>query len=367
MDIFANLSRKRNMIINKVEIRNVKGIGYEVYNLELTPNKPNILVAPNGFGKSSFAIAFDSLKSNKIELDEKNLHKKNSANKPYLSLSLSTGHILVADETQNTISEHFDIFVIKNQTEPKAKVQSFGGRTFAKTSLDIHPTILVPTIPQKVGFNYSLAAIKVIFGANGGKVLNNISSILRCGAMFHRIENEIDFSRFNLNNYQTTISDALAQINLQSGTGNYIKNWIEINILPTIQGLVEYQKLSEIIASFGFREIPNNVDLFLSTWQILTIRSTLGVNFKKASKYLYYLDEKEEYTQTINSFNPVKDRFDIKPKEEKKSLIVYWPKAHEISNGERDILTFIALLLRSRRSFKKKDCILIIDEILSLL
>ena len=61
--------------------------------------------------------------------------------------------------------------------------------------------------------------------------------------------------------------------------------------------------------------------------------------------------------------NPVKDRFDIKPKAEGNSLVVKWPKAHEISNGQRDILTFIALLLKSRRNFKKQDCILVIDEI----
>ena len=89
----------------------------------------------------------------------------------------------------------------------------------------------------------------------------------------------------------------------------------------------------------------------------------MGVNFKKACKYLYYLDEKEDCTRTISSFNCVKDRFDIKPKVEGNSLVVRWPKAHEISNGQRDILTFIALLLKSRRNFKKQDCILVIDEI----
>ena len=86
-------------------------------------------------------------------------------------------------------------------------------------------------------------------------------------------------------------------------------------------------------------------------------------NFKKACKYLNYLNEKADYTKTIESFNPVKDRFDIKPKVEGNSLIVKWPKAHEISNGQRDILTFITLLLKSKKSLKKKDCILIIDEI----
>lgn len=59
------------MIINKIEITNIKGIGNKAFSLDLTPNKPNILVAPNGFGKSSFAIAFDSLKSDRIKLDEK--------------------------------------------------------------------------------------------------------------------------------------------------------------------------------------------------------------------------------------------------------------------------------------------------------
>ncbi len=353
------------MIINSIEIRNVKGVDNKLFNLDIAPNKPNILVAPNGFGKSSFAIAFDSLKSNKIELSEKNLHKNNPANKPYLALKLSTGQTLIADENQNLITDIFDVFVINNQIEPKSKVQSFGGRTFAKTSLDIHPTVLVSTIPQKLGFNYSSATIKAAFGANGNKILTNISSLFGCGALFHRIENEIDFSRFNLKDYKMIFNDAITQINQQTGNGDVIKNWINSNVLPLIQGLEEYQKLSGIIASFRFKEITNDVDLFLSTWQILTTRNNLGANFKKACKYLYYLDEKEDYTQTINSFNPVIDRFEIKPIEDKKrnSLIVYWPKAHEISNGQRDILTFIALLLRSRRNFRKKDCILIIDEI----
>ena len=59
------------MNISTIEIVNIKGIENKTFFLDIVPNKPNILVAPNGFGKSSFAISFDSLKSNKIELDEK--------------------------------------------------------------------------------------------------------------------------------------------------------------------------------------------------------------------------------------------------------------------------------------------------------
>lgn len=351
------------MNISTIEITNIKGIGNRVFKLDLVPNRPNILVAPNGFGKSSFAIGFDSLKSNRIELDDKYYFNKDAGNRPVLSVSLTNGVTLIADDTQNTITDYFDVFVINNQTEPKAVVQTIPGRpAFAKTSLDIVPTVLIQTIPARVDFDYNSAAMKAIFGVNG-KLLNNISNLFSCGALFHRIENEVDFSRFALKNYRTTFETAFPQINLQTGTGNAIKGWIVTNILPSFQGLEEFAKLSNIIASFGFTEITDEVDAYLSAWQIITVKNNMGLNFRKACKYLYYLDEKEDCTNTIAAFNPVMDRFDIKPKAEGTSLVVRWPKAHEISNGQRDILTFIALLLKSRRNFKKQDCILVIDEI----
>lgn len=133
--------------------------------------------------------------------------------------------------------------------------------------------------------------------------------------------------------------------------------------MASFQVLDEFKKLADIITSFGFAEVRDEIDAYLTAWQILVTRDRTGVDYKKACKYLFYLDEKDACTKTIESFNPVKDRFDIKPKVEGNSLVVRWPKAHEISNGQRDILTFIALLLKSRRNFKKKDCILVIDEI----
>lgn len=352
------------MNIRTIEITNIKGIGHKLFTLDLVPNRPNILVAPNGFGKSSFAIGFDSLRSNKIELDEKHYYLKNTSNRPILTLTLTTGQTLVADDTQNTISDYFDIFVINNQTEPKSVVQTIPGRpAFAKTSLDILPTTLIQTIPSKIPFEYNSATMKSKFGANGSKLLNNISNLFNCGHLFFRIEREIDFTRFALKPYRQIFDSAFPDINEQNGTGNSIKGWIQVNILPSFQGLDEFKKLADIITSFGFSEVRDEVDAYLTAWQILSVKNTMGVDYKKACKYLYYLDEKDDCTKTIESFNPVKDRFDIKPKVEGNSLVVKWPKAHEISNGQRDILTFIALLLKSRRNFKKRDCILVIDEI----
>lgn len=351
------------MNISKIEITNVKGIGHAVFELDLNPNKPNIMVAPNGFGKSSFTTAFDSLRQNKIELDSKNYHRNNQDHRPSLTITLSSGTTLTADDNTNTISEYFDVFVINNQTEPKSIVQRFAGRTFAKTSLDILPTTLVQTIPKRVDFEYSSSAMKSRFGVNGGKLLTNISSLFSYAQLFQKLEEKVDFSRFDLKGFEGMITEALASMNAQTGKAKELNAWCEGNILDIFRTSDEFRKLSDIIRSFGFPECETELDCYLAGWQINEVRKSMGANYRKACKYLFYLDEKAHYTDTIAAFNPVKDRFDIQPRVEGSSLVINWPKAHEISNGQRDILTFIALMFRARRNFKKKDCILVIDEI----
>jgi len=54
------------MNIKEIELTNIKGIQNKLFSLNLIPNKPNIFVAPNGFGKSSIGIGFNSLKPKKI-------------------------------------------------------------------------------------------------------------------------------------------------------------------------------------------------------------------------------------------------------------------------------------------------------------
>ena len=357
------------MKIKSIAIENIKGIQSEIFTLDLIPNKPNILVAPNGFGKSSFAIGFDALRTNKIELNDKHYFENNQDNRPILSVTINnsgTDTTLTANDTSNTITDIFDVFVIKNQTEPKATVQAFGGRSIAKSSLEITPTILIPTIPQKVTFEYSSATEKTAFGVNGSKLLANISNLLGCGYLFHRIENEVSLNKFAQKRNAENLQEIKNQINAQIGTGNNVKQWINVNLLPSMQSIEELNKLASIINSFDFPEIQSETEAFLAAFQIISVYQTRGSDFKKACKYLYYLDEKEDYTQMIKSFNST--RFDIKPKEvKKKSLVVKWPKAHDISNGERDVLSFTTLMLKARRSLHKKDCILIIDEIFDYL
>ena len=56
-------------------IKNIKGFGDPPVSLdvEIKPDKINLLIAPNGFGKSSLAAAFASIKPSKliVEIDNK--------------------------------------------------------------------------------------------------------------------------------------------------------------------------------------------------------------------------------------------------------------------------------------------------------
>lgn len=160
-------------------------------------NRPNILVAPNGFGKSSLATVFKSLKSNKIELDKDDYYMNDETNLPVLKLKLSTGEALEASRDANSISSYFRVYVINSQLKPKAIAQSYGGRTIAKASMDIKPTVIIPTIPQKVKFDFSLKQMKQDFG-NSGKLLSDISMLFKDFDFVDKISKKVQFNEFKL-------------------------------------------------------------------------------------------------------------------------------------------------------------------------
>jgi hypothetical protein len=57
----------------------------------------------------------------------------------------------------------------------------------------------------------------------------------------------------------------------------------------------------------------------------------------------------------------------FRPKESRNSLILDFPKPHLISNGQRDVLSFMANLEKAKHKLKKQNCILVIDEVFDYL
>lgn len=347
------------MNIKKVIIDNIKGIGHLELTQPLLPNRPNVLVAPNGFGKSSLSIAFQKVSEGNITLKPEEFYMNDTNNFPTLDLELTDGSRIKADNSSNTILGQFSVHVINNQLEPKATAQHFGKVVTAKASLSIKPTSIIRRIPKKVSFDYKITDMKQLFGQNS-KVLFDISRIYGNIVYIYQIEKGIDFHVFDLKPYNIAIKAAINTINQMPGTttANIIKSIAQNNFLFNL-GVPEYAALCANIKSV--LNLTDDTDAFLAGWQFINVRKKMRGNYKKAVAYGEYLRKKAEVDVTLDHLNPVKNRFYIQSSEHKGSLIVNWPKANQISNGERDIMVFIAQLLECEYQ-SSKNCILIIDE-----
>ena len=265
----------------------------------------------------------------------------------------------------NTIKDTFDIVVINSQVKAKARMLKIQGRNIASPYLEIEPITLIKTIPAKISFGYKLSKQKKDFGSNG-KVLVDIEKLLACPVILELLEKGIDWNKLIGKKFTADIKASVANINSLKGTVTEIKDKLQPSIGAIIGKYEElnnfYNKLSYIDSEY----LRTEADRYLTIIQLLNLRKNLGANFKLAIKYNSYLNDREEFTQIINTVNST--RFKIKPKEDKKKgLIIEWPQGHEISNGERDVLSLIILLIKARRTFKKNNCILIIDEIFDYL
>lgn len=110
------------MTISKIDIENIRGFEKVSLTVNLRPNFTNILVAPNGFGKSSISTAFNCATGSKLKVDEKDKHKKKDTEVSKLSIEYD-GNILRASSSSNEISEMFDIHVIKSTLNLKQSYQ----------------------------------------------------------------------------------------------------------------------------------------------------------------------------------------------------------------------------------------------------
>lgn len=350
--------------LETIEIKNIKGISDKLFDLQLFPNKPSILVAPNGFGKSSIACAFKSLNNARIDLADSNHFNKDTTKKPELAVQYD-GTKYVATDSSNDISGIFDVSVINSHVVPDAKKRKIGGFTSVSTSLKVSSVVLIDRIPEKKGLSYKYADMKAAFGASG-KALPNASSLISDQGFISLIDREVDFSEFTKRRgYINPIGPLVNVINSYNGTATEIQASIAANLLDDLRAIAPLKSLSDLIQeSNGYTE----VEAYLLAWQIVTESQT--ADFKAAIQYQLYFGEKKFFDELIASADTTRHK--IKTKEEKvggnrKQLVVNFPSADDMSNGQRDILSFIAQIQRSLKKLKKQNCILVIDEIFDYL
>lgn len=365
-------------MIKSIEIQNIKGIGSgdksKLFELDIIPNKPSLIVAPNGFGKSSLATAFKKMNQNRIKLEKSDCYQEDETNFPLLKIKFKSSNqaeiILEANNNSNSISNHFDYYVINNAIKAKGIGQSFGGRVNVSASLNIDPIILIDSIPENVDLNYSYSNEKHEFGDNN-KILLNLNDVLLSKKLMNEWntrENLTILDRTENKKVQTKISSFKEKINQlpSSSSKKTLINWIRDNELQSLSETNYLKNLADIIKGFDL-PFPKDkeIDSYIYAMGLIKLYHSNKESFKSFCKLKEYELLKESYTDLFNRLNSTWLSF--KPKKDGNSLILEFPKTHLISNGQRDVLCFIANLEKAKHKLKKQNCILIIDEIFDYL
>lgn len=350
------------MIIRKLKIENVRGIESREFQMNLHPNTPSFFVAPNGFGKTSIATAFNSLNRNRIELEEEDYYKNDMTAPPLISLTDAVGNTYSATDSSNTISDNFSIFVIKSQVKPKASTRNFGGFSSSTPSLVVEPIVLYKSIPERKELSYSFSEMKSTMGTSVGKILINLNSVVRDSSFVRnlcRVRSE--FSKvLQVRNY-AKVDAALQSINGISGTATQIANAnIDVSTFNAIDAIMKIgNTFSNLFAHLTCIERVANII------QICLLYRTNQTQLSKIERYYVYLADKNEINEMLGFFNCTWKN--IKASKKDNQFIIEFPKANQISNGERDILCFIGKLFEAHNVLRKEKSVLVIDEIFDYL
>ena len=352
-------------MIKVIEIENIKGICRKRFELDILPNKPSLLVAPNGFGKSSIATAFNSMNNNRINLNEDDFHSEDETLPPKIYIEYKKKDLTIvtleATATSNTISTELDYFVINNQIKPKGIGSQFGR---ASARLEIEDVVLVDRIPDNVTFGNHYRDAKLRFG-NNSRVLPNPSTALNNFLLVEKLsQNYQALERANGKRIQDRINSIIDEINQQTGTSEVLTDWITTNRLNDLKQIEYLNTIGNIIQEFDL-DYNSESKSYLVAIQLIWLYNKNLTNFKNACIFCNYQLDKQRFDKTLETFNCTWK--EIHASQTRGKLVVKFPKAIHISNGQRDILTFISMLFRAKRHLKKNSNILLIDEVFDYL
>jgi len=335
------------------------------------------LVAPNGFGKSSLATAFNSLNRDKLKIEEKNCHLGDTTKKPILEISCteadSTQIKLTATKDKNEISKVFDVEVIKNLLRPEANYKNIQGKHITSPTLEIEKIYIIENIPDKFELPYKVTKFRNLISDNR-QIWGDISELLQDKVFLTKLSNLGILDKFDLVKQNTLIDSHIDLVKSIAGNKDVIQFELNTNHL-SILGNEFFSKIVEVVEQF---QDKSKAEAILISIQIIKLYKSNKEDFKKLFEYKYYCIQKANILNLFNSFKATWKG--IKPKEinitkkvKKKTVLVQknfgieFPKATDISNGERDVISFIGSLLKSQMNFRGKPTILIIDEVFDYL
>ena len=349
--------------ISEIKVKNIKGFGGALQSIKVSilPNKVNLLVAPNGWGKSSLTTAFESLRSNKIDVEKGNKYKQDETLDSELTI-VYDGTSYTATSHKNEINKLFSCKVIHCDLYPKVVTHNMGAFSSSRGYLDIKD-IDICSIPKRVELIYKFTSEKTSFG-NNGKILNNLTEYLRDRSnlsLFCKKEIINSIKKMDGKNVSALINNIKTDLNLMSGTQDVIKSTVNADIFSDINTIEAYVNLKET-----FCKGKTDIDAFTDIYQIIHFYKQNKTDISLYFKHDEYIKFKAELDRNICALNSTWK--EIKTKEKEGKLIVEFPYADVISNGQRDVLTFIVRLQVFKVGLRpNKSYFLLIDEVFDYL
>ena len=173
-----------------------------------------------------------------------------------------------------------------------------------------------------------------------------------------------DFIKFGAKKRQDRVNVVLNKINSLQGTEVQIRAHITDDFFTEIESEEYYAHFKRVLLKVN--PTATSFDVFNTFFQLLYIWNHQKDSMKGACKRAHY----ERYKQRIDDNLKLLDTTgrSICSKELKGRLVVIYPHANDISNGQRDVLTFATELMVFKAGLKPdKKYILIIDEVFDYL
>lgn len=352
-------------MISNITIKNIKGYDAVGKSMDLTllPNKINLVIAPNGFGKTSLTTAFDSLRPNGLEVAQEDRNREQMNGQPFLSIT-EDGTTYQADNTKNEISQHIAVHTIHSRLTVYASAKRV--RTFSVITkyMKIQEIELCHAVRSTPALRISKAE-KDMFGTKR-LLLSHTLDILQNNLVFHaelrKFSHAFDVFRDQVLRGKM-LDECMEYIVRYPGSSNALAANFDPHVFDKLEADEHYTNFANL---YRLHTNENRLQTFVVFHQLLDIYKQDPRVFRKACEYAEYVRFKNFVNNEIRILNS--SWKDLALVERDGKLFVEYPKARNISNGQRDVLTFIVDLICCDAKIEARDrALIIIDEIFDYL
>lgn len=356
--------------IKSIKFENIKrfGSGANAFDFKFDncdANCVNIIVAPNGSGKSSLATAFKSISNGRLKLAAIDLYDDKSNPSVTINLAGDYEGIYISDHDKSEISKIMDVFVINSPLNARKINRYFAGNMATSAELSIDGIQLYKEIPPEYEFEYKYSKECSRYGLKRTQFTNLcklfldfklLELLLKCKSDIQKCYTQKRIQKFfSLFIYSIKVADRVSR-NFRDSKKRILENRY-------------FNNIKNIIALIYPDNEPDADKLILNTIQVINfVGRSLVENphllkqTRDYQKFKFYVKRINEHLSLFNT-----TRRELKAKKRNGSLLIDFANPRVISNGERDILSFIGNLVKFEITFTKDIGILIIDEVFDYL